>query len=1333
MLTLNSTVEPSVNDTSNANFSGKIIFVMELLQIMKFGYALVIGTFILMMWISMIESREIDSVYNPPCYFNPLCSCSKSIPDLGVVQCHNVHLPRIPEAVNTSKAFKLYLENNGLRTLNPYFLQSTGLYKIVISKNPLSLVSDEAFLGLERSLWELEISYCFLSRVPNRAIRYLQKLRLLDLTGNAINKIQPEDWRGLEHSLEVLILSENSITHLPVDSFSGLPLLDTIDLRGNNLREIDPSVFRDGMGKLSHLILADNQLSAIPYQALQPLRVLKTLDLSYNRINKMSTVTEPGVSVSLNFQLNLDTLRLDYNQLTGLDPVSFMYFNVVNKTYLDGNPLSDIEENAFQQAKIRELYIRSCGLTSISPAAFGGLENYLEILDLSGNNISLLPQDVFQRFDLLRTLSLRDNRIERLNPIEVFSGFQFTLYKLDLSGTENAPITVQELRRLRSLRVLSLSRLSQPNLSPDNFVEFGVDLEELRINFANLQTVKNNAFKHIHGLRLIDLSENVIGTIENNAFTDIGHSLIHLKLSHALSYSVSNMPVDSIKVLLNLEELDLSHNKIKTMPDTSFHFLRRLKILELQDNIIEIVHKGTFQGDIHYNLEQIYLSFNNIRQINQHTFVNLPRLEQLHLDDNTIESLERRSFMNLENIKRLNLKGNKIATISYEAFQNLPELEDLDISYNKLKSFDFSMFDQVGTLSIFRVNASHNSLKKLFVNASLNYESGAGVGRIHSNIKILDLSHNNISSVSKYFFMPVELSLSHLYLSHNNILNATREVFGNLRHLQWLDVSHNGLYEMDFDMFRDTKKLQVIHASNNRIADIPGDLFRFLTNLRIVDFSHNRLRFLPDNLFREEGLERLDVSHNLLTKLPLTSMSVATGLSLCELDLSWNSISSLSHGGLLSRFKASRFRPRFLYFTILNMFSLNFLDLSYNRLAQIDAGTFKGLPKLSSLDLSHNSQLVLEPNGLSFQGLEYALLHLNLANVSLTQVPTLPTPNLISLSLAYNSLPNVPPEMATNMTNLQRLNLNFNDLSAVPIVTHSLTELRYLSMVENPITFLSNTSLLGVAEHLVELDLRNVYLNTLEAGAFCKMYSLRTLKISYYANLKNLNIPSILQFNAGLRNLEIHVRVSAPTDNNLEKEMSGEFPVKLHNITFTGKGLKKLGDNVLQGIRSPNLYFCVRNTSILKMNSQLFTNLRFVKNISIDVRDNGPMQNLINPSSGYKPDLYKKPFLVDLKITGNKWSCDCDLGWIEVWLRKRRQYLCKEVSAGLSPPHITDPDYTCRQADDDLRTAVCSNKNNNTVIDVLKSEIECGWSSSSTLEHFAINIVVLIVFLLQLV
>lgn len=61
---------------------------------------------------------------------------------------------------------------------------------------------------------------------------------------------------------------------------------------------------------------------------------------------------------------------------------------------------------------------------------------------------------------------------------------------------------------------------------------------------------------------------------------------------------MSSIPTDAIKVLTNLEELDMSHNKLKTMPDTSFHFLKNLEILELHDNLIEDVPKGTFQVQI---------------------------------------------------------------------------------------------------------------------------------------------------------------------------------------------------------------------------------------------------------------------------------------------------------------------------------------------------------------------------------------------------------------------------------------------------------------------------------------------------------------------------------------------------------------------------------------------------------------------------------------------------------------------------------------------------------------------------------------------------------------
>lgn len=59
-----------------------------------------------------------------------------------------------------------------------------GLWGLQIINNPIYEIPDEAFIGLERTLWKLELRNDFLIRIPSRAFRHLQKLQLLDLSGN---------------------------------------------------------------------------------------------------------------------------------------------------------------------------------------------------------------------------------------------------------------------------------------------------------------------------------------------------------------------------------------------------------------------------------------------------------------------------------------------------------------------------------------------------------------------------------------------------------------------------------------------------------------------------------------------------------------------------------------------------------------------------------------------------------------------------------------------------------------------------------------------------------------------------------------------------------------------------------------------------------------------------------------------------------------------------------------------------------------------------------------------------------------------------------------------
>lgn len=104
-----------------------------------------------------------------------------------------------------------------------------------------------------------------------------------------------------------------------------------------------------------------------------------------------------------------------------------------------------MQDSAFRQARIRELYMRRCGLTQLHPEAFDGLEDSLEKLDLSGNNLTTLPSTIFHRLNLVSDLSLRDNPLSDLNVKDVLNGLQYTLRELDLRRT-SIPSSVQELR-----------------------------------------------------------------------------------------------------------------------------------------------------------------------------------------------------------------------------------------------------------------------------------------------------------------------------------------------------------------------------------------------------------------------------------------------------------------------------------------------------------------------------------------------------------------------------------------------------------------------------------------------------------------------------------------------------------------------------------------------------------------------------------------------------------------------------------------------------------------------------------------------------------------------
>lgn len=74
---------------------------------------------------------------------------------------------------------------------------------------------------------------------------------------------------------------------------------------------------------------------------------------------------------------------------------------------------------------------------------------------------------------------------------------------------------------MKSIRSLSLGKLTSTQLSSEDFTDFGVELEDLKLTRSSINSIKSHAFKNVRGIRRLDLSENDISSIDNEAFTEV--------------------------------------------------------------------------------------------------------------------------------------------------------------------------------------------------------------------------------------------------------------------------------------------------------------------------------------------------------------------------------------------------------------------------------------------------------------------------------------------------------------------------------------------------------------------------------------------------------------------------------------------------------------------------------------------------------------------------------------------------------------------------------------------------------------------------------------------
>ncbi|XP_050821136.1 transforming growth factor beta activator LRRC32-like isoform X1 [Gopherus flavomarginatus] len=297
-------------------------------------------------------------------------------------------------------------------------------------------------------------------------------------------------------------------------------------------------------------------------------------------------------------------------------------------------------------------------------------------------------------------------------------------------------------------------------------------------------------------------------------------------------------------------------------------------------------------------------------------------VKQLDLSDNFIQNLTESCTSKLGQLEHLNMHFNQLATVSEMALTPLTHLHSLLLAANHLDRNYFTNGRAFGSLK---------------------------------NLKVLDLSANNLDSDMAAWYFSSLTSLKKLDLSWNKMTRLPESIFQGTLKLREINLNNNYITEIEEGAFAALLHLKVVNLAMNSLHCISGFS---LTQLQVLNLSYNALEFFVTDERKEHyQLQVLDLSHNKLIYFP----ELPKVHRLTHLNLSDNAMVSLAP----SSTSTAEFRLRYdemarpnislnIYNAAARLSKITDLDLSSNLLYLFPVTFLHNLSSLQNLNMAKN-------------------------------------------------------------------------------------------------------------------------------------------------------------------------------------------------------------------------------------------------------------------------------------------------------------------------------------------------------------------------------------------
>ncbi|KPP80060.1 slit 1 protein-like [Scleropages formosus] len=580
------------------------------------------------------------------------------------------------------------------------------------------------------------------------------------------------------------------------------------------------------------------------------------------------------------------------------------------------------------------------------------------------------------------------------------------------------------------------------------------------LNGNNLTRISKSDLAGLKHLRVLQLMENQISTIERGAFDDM-KELERLDLSEN---AIQAIPRKAFRGATDIKNLTLNNNNISTIPVSSFNHMPKLRTFRLHSNnlrcdchlawLSQWLRQRPTMGLFTQCSTPPMLRGLNVAEVQKHEFAcsghsesatpqpcslaagscppmcscsnnivdcrgkgltaipaNLPEgMAEIRLEQNGIKSIPPGAFSPYKKLRRIDLSNNQISEIAPDAFQGLRSLNSLVLYGNKITELPKGVFDGLTALQLLLLNAN----KIHCVRASTFQDL--------QNLSLLSLYDNKIQTLSKGTFSSLR-AIQTLHLAQNPFICDCN--------LKWLaDYLRSNPIETSGARCASPRRL-----ANKRIGQIKSKKFR-CSDLRfspalflpyLIPVFSTKVWMVTKEQYYIPGAEdtrlntdcgsdpvcppkcRCEAGVVDCSNLRLTKIPEHIPASTAELRLNNNEISVLEATGVFK-----------------TLTQLKKINLSNNKITEIEDGAFEGAASVSELHLTAN-QLDSVRSGMfrGLEGLRMLMLRNNriscIHNNSFTGLH-----NVRLLSLYDNQLTTITPGAFDTLQALSTLNLLAN-------------------------------------------------------------------------------------------------------------------------------------------------------------------------------------------------------------------------------------------------------------------------------------------------------------------